>query len=418
MRIVTGLILGLAFTSLLSVSSTVLASAQSPTEDPAAADSAGAADSVSAAASTDGFAFKLFKLVTKDQKDESVVVSPFSVSSALSMALNGAQGQTEKEMRETLGLQGGETEINQRYLDLSTSLLEVNPKSELAIANAAFAKQGVSFRQPFIDANQRFYSAQLQTLDFSDPATVGVINGWVNKQTKSKIPTIIDKVPSEAILYLINAVYFKGTWQDEFQEAGTEEATFKTSGGAQKQVKMMNRTDSFRYLRGSNFQAVKLPYQDKRLEMVVFLPDKNVDFATFNASFSADNWQKWIPRFGKHTGHLGLPRFKIEYQKELSTALKEAGMPCAFKDGCADFSKMTSESALISAVIHKTFMEVNEKGTEAAAVTAVEVGVTSVAIDVQPPFEMICDRPFVIALRDSKTDTILFLGSIASIPGN
>lgn len=369
-----------------------------------------------AGSSTQEFAFKLFNLVSKGKTDN-VVVSPFSISSALSMAMNGAVGKTADEMRETLGLQGTESDINQRYAALTDSLLKVNPKSDLTIANAMFGRQGFTFKKPFVVSNQQYYKARLETLDFSKPETLSIINNWVSQQTRGKIPTIVDQIPPDAFLYLINAIYFKGTWQEKFDEAMTESADFTTLSGDAKKVMMMHRHDKFRYLRGTNFQALALPYQDERLEMVIFLPNKNVDHGAFIASFNDENWNSWLARMRRRSGHLGLPRFKVEYKEELSNALKAAGMPCAFADGCADFSKMVDDPAVISRVLHKTFMEVNEKGTEAAAVTGVEMSVTSAPMNPEQPFEMVCDRPFVVALRDSQTGTILFLGSIAAPPG-
>lgn len=361
---------------------------------------------------SDGFASTLFRETAKNLKGN-VVVSPYSVSSALSMAYGGALGTTKTQMQSVLDYKDMTDEaVNDQNMKLSKSLSQVNPLSELTVANAMFAKQGVEFKKAFIDTNQKYFGAKLETLDFSDPSTVTKINDWVKDKTKDKIPGILDKIPNDAVLYLVNAIYFKGTWLDEFKKDETRDAKFTLSDGAKKDVQMMNRTDKMAYFKGSNFQAVMLPYQDKRLQMCVFLPDQKVGIDAFIASFTEKNWSQWKTQFHKEEGSLGLPKFKIEYKTELSEPLKAAGMPCAFDDKCADFKNMLEEPAIISRVIHKTFIEVNEKGTEAAAATAVEMSTTSARMDPPEPFNMVCDRPFVIAIRDGQTNAVLFLGAI------
>lgn len=364
---------------------------------------------------TERFDFKLFKLCTRG-KNDNVVVSPFSVSAALSMTANGAAGKTRDEMRATLGLQGTDEESNKRFKELTASLLKVNPVSELNIANALFAKAGFKIKPDFIAANQNYFGAKVETLDFAKPETVQIINDWVKEQTKGKIPTIVENIAPDVFLYLVNAVYFKGDWLKEFDKAASQTEDFRAPGGKQS-VTMMHRSEKMRYLEGENFQAVALPYKDNRLEMRVFLPAEKTDVHAFIDSLTNENWKKWSTGFEEREGHLGLPRFKIEYKTELKDVLVQAGMPCAFADDCADFSRMVDDPAVISRVLHKTFIEVNEKGTEAAAVTAVEMRATSAMIDPVPPFEMICDRPFVIVIRDAETDTNLFVGLIASPKG-
>jgi serpin B len=294
--------------------------------------------------------------------------------------------------------------------------MHVNPSSELTVANAMFANKNFEFVKAFMDSNQKYYGAKLETLDFADLSTVNKINNWVKDNTKNKIPSILDKVAPDAILYLVNAVYFKGVWLDEFKKDETQPVDFKLSNGGKKTVEMMNRSEKMSYFAGNNFQAVMLPYKDKRLQMCIFLPDKKSNITAFINSLTPESWSQWREQFRKEEGHLGLPRFKVEYKTELSEVLKAAGMPCAFEDNCADFKKMIEQNAMISRVLHKTYLEVNEKGTEAAAATAIEMSVTSAPMNPKPPFEMICDRPFVVAIQDEKTNAILFLGAIVDPP--
>lgn len=362
------------------------------------------------------FATNFFKLAAK-KPDSNVVISPYSVSTALSMAYNGAGGKTKSEMQDVLGYDSLSDEaVNQQNASLYKSLMHVNPASELTVANAMFANRNFVFNKSFMDLNQKFYGAKLETLDFADLTSLSKINNWVKDNTKSKIPSILDKIAPDAILYLVNAVYFKGVWLDEFKKDETQPTEFKVASGSKKTVEMMNRSAKMSYFAGDNFQAVMLPYKDKRLQMCIFLPDKKTNITAFISNLTSENWKEWNNSFRKEEGHLGLPRFKVEYKTELSEVLKAAGMPCAFDDSCADFKKMIEQNAMITRVLHKTFLEVNEKGTEAAAATAVEMSVTSAPMNPKPPFEMVCDRPFVVAIRDDKTDAILFVGAIVDPP--
>ncbi len=362
------------------------------------------------------FATNFFKLAAK-KPDSNVVVSPYSVSTALSMAYNGAGSKTKTEMQNVLDYTGLSDEaVNQQNSSLYKSLMHINPSSELTVANAMFANKNFEFVKAFMDSNQKYYGAKLETLDFADLSTVNKINNWVKDNTKSKIPSILDKVAPDAILYLVNAVYFKGVWLDEFKKDETQPVDFKLNNGSKKTVEMMNRSAKMSYFAGNNFQAVMLPYKDKRLQMCIFLPDKKSNITAFINSLTPESWSKWREQFSKEEGHLGLPRFKVEYKTELSDVLKAAGMPCAFEDNCADFKKMIEQNAMISRVLHKTYLEVNEKGTEAAAATAIEMSVTSAAMNPKPPFDMVCDRPFVVAIQDEKTNAILFVGAIVDPP--
>jgi serpin B len=362
------------------------------------------------------FATNFFKLAAK-KPDSNVVISPYSVSTALSMAYNGANGKTKSEMQKVLGYEDLSNDaVNDQNAQLYKSLMHVNPTSELTVANAMFANKNFVFNKTFMETNQKYYAAKLETLDFADQATVKTINNWVKDNTKAKIPSIIDKVGADAVLYLVNAVYFKGVWLDEFKKDETQSVDFNLENGTKKPVQMMNRSAKMSYFAGDNFQAVALPYKDNRLQMCIFLPSEKSNLSAFISSLTAENWKKWQTAFSREEGHLGLPRFKVEYKTELSKVLKAAGMPCAFEDNCADFKSMIEQNAVISRVLHKTYLEVNEKGTEAAAATAIEMSVTSAPMNPKPPFDMVCDRPFVVAIRDNKTDAILFIGAIVDPP--
>lgn len=357
------------------------------------------------------FATTIFKLAAK-KLESNVVVSPYSVSTALTMTYNGANAKTKSEMQQVLGYGGlSDTAVNEQNASLNKSLNQVNPVSELTIANALFARKNAVFKPSFITTNSKYFGAKLEALNFESPSALTRINDWVKENTKGKIPTILDKLQKDAILYLVNGIYFKGTWLNEFKKSETKTTDFILNSGGKKSVPMMNRTAKMLHLKGDSFEAVMLPYKDNRLQMCVFLPDKNSNIAALVAKFNEQNWQQWISKFSETEGNLALPRFKVEYKTELSAVLKEAGMPCAFNDSCADFKNMIDQDVFISRVLHKTYLEVNEKGTEAAAATAVEM-MPRGAFMPSTPFKMVCDRPFIIAIFDKQTGAILFMGAI------
>lgn len=384
----------------------------------AANDQSDSKDEAANAKVSEKFATNFFKLAAK-ATDTNVVISPYSVSTALAMTYNGAVGKTKNEMQQVLGYEGlSDESVNKQSASLSKSLMQVNPLSELAVANALFAKQDAVFNQNFINTNRKYYGAKLEALNFANANSFAInkINDWVKENTKGKIPTILDKAPKDVILYLVNAIYFKGTWLNEFKKSETQTADFKLANGTTKSVQMMNRSAKMLHLQGDNFQAVMLPYKDNRLQMCIFLPSQNSNITALIARFNEQNWQQWLSKFSNKQGHLALPRFKVEYKAELSKVLKEAGMPCAFNEDCADFKKMIDQDVFISRVLHRTYLEVNEKGTEAAAATAVEMMPRGAFVNPTPPFNMICDRPFVIAIRDEKTNGILLIGAIVDPP--
>ena len=237
----------------------------------------------------------------------------------------------------------------------------------------------------------------------------------MSNNTDNRIDKIVDRISSETILFLINAIYFKGQWTNEFEKGKTREDDFKLADGGQKKLPMMSQSGKYNYYKGKDFQAVSLPYGTGRMSMYVFLPDKRTTLDQFERDLTVENWENWIKSFRMAPGEVMLPRFKIEYEVDLNDVLKALGMAEAFDPRRANFSGIAqlsqAERIYISKVKHKTFAEVNEEGTVAAAVTAVEMQATSV----QPPqenFIMKVDRPFFVAIRDNLTGTVLFMGSI------
>ncbi len=358
----------------------------------------------SVASANTRFGFQLLQDLREQEPVGNIFISPLSISIALTMTYNGAVGETERAMAEVLGIDGLDLDtINDANAALRTSLENPDPQVEISIANSLWYRQGIEFNPDFLDRNRVFFEAELAALDFSAPQATEIINGWVNTNTNGKIEKIVDRISPQTLLFLINAIYFKGSWQEEFDKSKTRAGIFQLPNGSEKQVQMMRREGEYPYFRGENFEATGLPYGAGRMSMYIFLPNRDSNLNQFLGNLNAENWEGWLSQFQDRRHDIVLPRFRLEYEVSLNDTLKALGMGIAFNSG-ADFSGM-APSLFISEVKHKTFVEVNEEGTEAAAVTAV-VGVTSV------PSVFRVDRPFFFAIYDTTTETILFMGIV------
>ncbi|WP_392533398.1 serpin family protein [Nostoc sp. C117] len=363
--------------------------------------------------SNNKFGFKLFSEVLKsDGSEKNVFISPSSVAIALAMTYNGASGSTQQAMTKTLELQGMNlSEINSYYAETLKQLLDNrDAKVQLKIANSLWANQDVKFQPDFLQRTQDFYQAKVSNLNFQDPTAPSTINNWVKDNTSGKINQIVEKIEPNQVLFLINAIYFKGNWSNEFDKNQTSQYPFHLTSGRQKQHPMMSQEGDYKYYENEQFQAVSLPYgKDGKVSFYIFLPKQNSNLQALSQNLNFENWEKWMTQFNHQKGFIRLPRFKTEYDITLNNALKALGMEEAFSNK-ANFSGMGKNFA-ISQVKHKTFVEVNEEGTEAAAATS--VGIVATSLRQEPkPFRMIVDRPFLCAIRDNQTGSILFMGSI------
>ena len=361
-------------------------------------------DVSSVASANTKFGFKLLQDLRERDSEGNIFISPSSISIALTMTYNGADGETARAMAEVLEIDALDlSTINQSNRALRNSFENPDPKVEISIANSIWSRQGVDFNPDFLERNRIFFGAEIASLDFSAPQATEIINEWVSTNTNGKIEKIVDRIDPQTLLFLINAIYFKGNWQDEFDKAMTRPGTFHLSDGSEKQVQMMRREGEYPYFRGANFEATSLPYGDGRMSMYIFLPDRDSNLNKFLEDLNEEHWEGWIAQFQNRRHEIMLPCFKLEYEVRLNDTLEGLGMGITFGGG-ADFSGM-GPSLFISEVRHKTFVEVNEEGTEAAAVTAV-VGVKSLP----PAFRV--DRPFFFAIYDAETETILFMGTV------
>lgn len=357
--------------------------------------------------------FKLFSEILKKQHSENIFISPASLAIALNIVYNGAGGETQEAIAKTLELQGTNLqEINQANAELKASLNNPDPKVQLSIANSLWTKESIPFKPEFLQLIQNFYQAEVKNLNFSNPTAPSMINNWVNQSTNGKINKIVDVIEPKTVFLMLNAIYFKGNWTEPFPTEATQLRPFTLLDGTQKQHPMMRHQNSasFPYYENELFQAVSLPYGEGRMSMYIFLPNQGVSLKTFYEKLNAENWQQWMNQFNNLDNSGGgvlisLPRFKLKYAIDLKDTLKALGMEIAFTKE-ANFSGMTPSSIWIDKIQHKTFVEVNEEGTEAAAVTNVASGVRS------GPIEMNVNRPFFFAIRDNQTENILFVGSI------
>jgi serpin B len=361
------------------------------------------------------FTFALFGRLNDAQRGANVFVSPLSASMALGMTMNGAAGTTFDQMRVALGFGGAsQEEINRGYAGLIELLRGLDPSVTFQIANAVWYRSTFPFHQSFFETVRDPFGAEVQGLDFASPGAVATINTWVSDRTKGKIPTILEAVRRDDVMYLINAIYFNGSWRSRFDPAKTESAQFHAANGVTQPVRLMHAQRLMRYLETSQFQAVDLPYGRDAFAMTVVLPKEGTDIESIASTLRRGQWQDWIGQLHDREVNLYLPKVKLAYERGLIGDLQALGIHDAFVPGGADFTRMSpaGRDLFISIVKQKTYVDIHEEGTEAAAVTVVGIGVTSVP---SVP-TMRVDRPYLIAIRERLSGTILFIGKIVSMP--
>ena len=361
------------------------------------------------------FGIKLFKnlVETSDDDQENIIISPLSISGALGMTYNGADGETKEAMENTLELHGMSVqEIDEGFKSIIDGLTSVDPDVTLNIPNSIWYRDGFFVEPNFIYTNQEYFYAQTHPLNFNDPASVDIINNWVAENTNQKITTILDEISAQAVMFLINAVYFNGTWVYEFDEQYTQPETFYLSNGTTKEVDMMKQNATLSYSNNELFEAVELYYGRGNYSMVIMLPKEGNEPEDIISEMDQDSWIMWMDNFGEANIQLTMPKFKLRYEKRLNQNLIDLGMGVAFSPGQADFSKINPDFQLfISFVRHKTFVDVNEEGTEAAAVTIVGIELTS-AEGGDTPYHLNVDKPFVFAIKERDTKSIIFMGKV------
>ena len=357
------------------------------------------------------FGLKLLRAtVDAETPSTNVFLSPISVSMALGMTLNGARGETRAAMETALEKQDlSPAEINDAYRGLIDLLEGLDSNVEMALANSIWYREGLPVKQAFIDTNRTHFDAKVAGLDFSAPTASDRINSWVNDETRGTISEIVsDQIPKRIVMYLINATYFKGQWRNQFDPAKTEKEPFHRADGSTVSVPMMEKTEDVVHptYATKEFRAVDIAYGDSLYSMTILLPNKEASVREVVDSLDTETWTRLTERLSpQEFSRLKMPKFTLHYKKELSDVLTDLRMGVAFTDQ-ANFRNIADTSLAISKVKHKTFLKVDEEGTEASGATSVGVRVTSA-----PPW-FVVNRPFVVVIRENHSGTILFIGTV------
>ena len=359
------------------------------------------------------FGLEIFQKIRSNSDKENIMISPLSISVAFAMAYNGADKDSKAEMEKAMKINGLTTEqINNSYKMLINALQSLDKNVVFEIANAIFYADGFSVKPDFLNINKTVYDAEVEMLNFNSQAAVDKINDWVSEKTNDKITKIIENLSPLDRMVLLNAIYFNGIWTNKFDEKGTHNLSFTKTNGTIIEVPMMKKQEKLDYSSNSLFNAVKMPYGKGQYNMIVMLPVTGKNSKDVIDALSANNWNNWMKSFEtKDPVVVTMPRFKFAFETILNSVLAEMGMVKAFQPNIADFSKISNEDLYISSAIHKSFIDVNENGTEAAAVTSITFTTTSAGNE-PPKTIFYVDKPFVFAITEKDTDAILFIGEV------
>jgi serpin B len=359
--------------------------------------------------------FGLFFELLNAGELSNVLISPTSIYWALSITYNGSSGATQKEMAKILGCRGlSLKEFNQANLLFKNLLTAKEEKVIFKSCNSLWIANGAKFKKPFLEANKQYYTSELKTINFTAPEAVPTINNWVNEKTEGKIKKIIDELPEDIWAIILNALYFKAHWQVAFDEKNTKEYSFYLANGQEKPHPFMYQKGKFYYVETPEFEALTIPYKNNSFAMDIFLPRKDVPLTKLASLLASKSYHEWLDMFDNFEGEIYLPRFKLTYETSLKETLKKLGMERAFDQNLAEFDALAEHKIkgrpFIGDILHKTFIEVTEEGTEAAAVTGVFLEIKAVP---KKPFVLRLDRPFIYIIRNLKTQAVTFLGVLA-----
>lgn len=364
--------------------------------------------------SANRFAFDLFKpVVAGEEPGTNIMISPFSITSALSMTLNGAAGETFDAVKASLRYDAMSLdEVNDTYRKLVSEMVPVDERVVMEIANSVWIENQFPVKDEFIEALKKWYLAEARNFSVSDPGSVNIINGWIEEKTHDRIQKMISRLDPDLAMLLINAVYFNGKWKHQFDPELTTDRPFYISSGDPVNVPMMYQKEKFAVSSTDRVTLAELPYGQGNYSMVVALPDEGITPAEILSGLDAGKWEEWMQglSYGQTEVRLYMPKFKYEYKRRLNDDLISLGMGPAFDPGSADFSKISDVEVFISFVLHQTFIENKEEGTEAAAATV--VGFTRTSLPPEPQVINL-NRPFLYFIRETTTGTIVFMGLLA-----
>lgn len=363
------------------------------------------------------FALELYKKLIQENPSN-VFLSPYSISSALAMTYAGAKTTTAREMAKTLHFPANS--LHQDIKNLTTNFKQLNQKGlQLSVANALWGEKTQKFSPQFLQLNRTYYQAKLENLNFKKHPEKSrlIINKWIENKTRKKIKNLIPRglIDANTSLVLTNAICFKGNWQYTFRKRQTQKMDFLVGNQCFPGIKFMRMTRNFRYRENALLQAIEIPYQGNKMQMLVLLPKDKNGLKAIEKSLSVKNYQKLMDGMFSTKVALSLPKFKMTVKTRLKRSLKQMGMPGAFSNQ-ADFSGMTRSSILkISELVHKAFVEVSEKGTEAAATAVVMTTKSRTSHrSSTPPKIFKADHPFIFIIKDVRTGSILFMGRMTN----
>ncbi|XP_008838887.1 serpin B11 isoform X1 [Nannospalax galili] len=380
------------------------------------------------------FCLDVFKQLSSSNVGENIFFSPLSLFYALSMILLGTRGQSAEQMEKVLHYEHFSKYLKPEMKDsrecsragrmhsefgvLLSQINQPNSNYTLSIANRLYGTKAITFHQQYLRCSEKLYQAKLQAVDFelSTEETRKTINAWVESKTNGKVTNLFGKgtIDPSSVMVLVSAIYFKGQWQNKFQERKTVKAPFHMSVGKSVMVKMMYQTGRFKLanIKKPQMQVLELPYSNNNLNMIILLPHGMANVKQIERQLNVRTLQEWTnsSNMVESEVEVCIPRFKLEMKYELNSLLKSLGMKNIFNVAAADFSGMSPDKGLyLSKVIHKSYVDVTEEGTEAAAATGESVAVKRLLI----PVQFMADQPFLFIIRD-LFGHILFAGKFAS----
>lgn len=366
---------------------------------------------------TTDFAFRFFQKVNASETEQNNwMVSPLSASMALGMITNGAAGNTLAEMKAALGFsEANVDEMNDYYRHLLSELPDLDNTTQLGLANSIWVNQGFGVKTPFVDVNKQMYDAKVGDLDFSSAKASSTINGWCSDKTNGHISKVVEDISPSTDMILLNALYFKGIWQEnyKFDKAKTQDEDFTNADGSVARVKMMNQTNGYAFSYNDHFWMARFGYGNNAYRMIVLLPDANHTLEECLEAMNAENWKTWNQNWDLRTLVVKMPRFEIEYNKDLIEDMKAMGIKDAFTSS-ADFAHISDNPLVLGKFDQYTYLKVDEEGTEAATVTKGET-IPSSPLSPPPsigPVEFYLNRPFAFVITETSTGTVLFMGKV------
>lgn len=365
---------------------------------------------------TTDFAFRFFQQVNASEKEQdNWMVSPLSASMALGMTTNGASDNTLTEMKATLGFsEASIDEMNAYYRRLLAELPDLDNTTQLRLANSIWINNGFEVKSPFVDLNKQMYDAKVSNLDFSSPKAPSTINNWCSDKTNGRITEVIQEITPAAKMFLLNALYFKGIWQEDykFDKSKTKNEDFTNVDGSVTKVKMMNHTNSYVFNYNDYFWMAKFNYGNCAYNMTILLPDTDHTLEECLEAITAENWKEWNKNWTYRTLIVKMPRFEMEYNKDLRKDMEALGIKDAFNPQTADFSNISDDALFLDLLKQFTYLKVDEEGAEAAAVTISGMDVSAAAPPSTGPVEFFLNRPFVFMINEVSTGTVLFMGKV------